>query len=272
MTLFRKGPNPNTEMSFLGHLEALRWHLVRSVIAIVIFAIAAFVNKEFIFDTIIFGPKNPSFPTYRALCYLSEKFSIDICIKEFPFNIISVSMAGQFTTHMWVAFISGLVAAFPYIIWESWRFIKPALTEKEKKYSYGAVFFTSLLFLIGVLFGYFLIAPMSINFLGSYTVSDQVKNTIGLDSYISTITILTFASGVVFELPIVVYFLSKIGIITPQFMRTYRKHAMVVILVIAAVITPSPDISSQLLVAVPLFILYELSIFVSAWVVKHKQQ
>ena len=259
--------NSGSEMSFLDHLEALRWHLVRSALAIIVLAVAAFANKSFIFDTIIFGPRHPDFPTYRFLCYLSQKFPIDLCIKDFPFNVISISMAGQFTTHMWVAFISGFILAFPYVLLEIWRFVKPALKEKEKKYSRGIVFFTSLLFITGILFGYFAIGPMSINFLGSYTVSESVKNQISLDSYISTITILTFASGIVFELPIVVYFLSKIGLVTPQFMRKYRKHAMVVNLIVAAVITPSPDISSQILVAIPLFLLYELSIYVSAVVV-----
>lgn len=256
----------------MEHLEALRWHLFRSVIAIMTFAVIAFLNKEFIFDTIIFGPKHPNFPTYRALCWLSEKLSIDMCIKDFKFIIISVEMSGQFTMHMWVAFISGLIIGFPYLLWEIWRFIKPALTTKEKQYSSGIVFFTSILFIIGILFGYYVIAPLSINFLGSYQVSEQVKNQISLDSYISTITFLTFASGIVFELPIVIYFLSKIGIVTPQFMRTYRKHAIVIILIVAAIITPSPDVTSQILVAIPLYLLYEISIFVSVMVVKQGKE
>jgi sec-independent protein translocase protein TatC len=205
------------------------------------------------------------------LCWLSEKLSIDMCIKDFPFIIMSMTMSGQFTMHMWVAFITGLLVGFPYLLWEVWRFVKPALTTKEKQYSTGIVFFSSFLFITGVLFGYFVIAPLSINFLGSYQVSEQVKNQISLDSYISTITFLTFASGIVFELPIVIYFLSKIGIVTPQFMRTYRKHAVVVILIIAAVITPSPDVTSQVLVAIPLYFLYEISIFVSVMVVKKQE-
>lgn len=268
MSRFFKKPDPNTEMSFLGHLEALRWHLMRSVIAIVTIAIVAFVNKSFLFDTIIFGPKNLDFPTYRALCKLSQMFSIDMCITEVKFSLINIAMSGQFTLHVWVSIITAVVIGFPYILWELWRFIKPALTQKEKSYSRGIVFFTSILFFTGVLFGYYIISPMSINFLGSYQVSSEVKNQISLDSYISTITILTFATGIVFELPIVVYFLSKIGLITPQFMRRYRRHAMVVNLIVAALITPSPDITSQLLVAVPLFLLYEVSIYVSAVVVK----
>lgn len=255
-------------MHFLDHLEALRWHLVRSAAAIVIMAIAAFTNKEILFDKIILAPKYPDFLTYRVLCKLSDKLGIDMCITEVPFNLININISGQFTTHIFVSLTAGFIMAFPYFIWELWRFIKPALSQKERSFSRGVVFFTSLLFLIGILFGYFVISPLSVNFLGSYQISETVTNQISLDSFISTITILTFSCGLVFELPIVVFFLSKIGIISPQFMRQYRKHAMVINLIIAAFITPSPDVASQLLVAIPLFLLYEVSIWVSAMVYK----
>ena len=172
--------------------------------------------------------------------------------------------------HMWVAFVSGFVVAFPYFIWEMWRFIKPALSNNERKYSKGTVFSVTFLFLTGLLFGYYVITPMSINFLGNYQVSAEIHNQITLDSYINTVTILSLSAGLVFELPVIVYFLSKIGILTPEFMRKYRKHAMVINLVLAALITPSPDITSQMLVAVPLFLLYELSIHVSRIVVRRK--
>jgi len=270
MSKFFKSADPNTEMSFLDHLEALRWHLVRSAAVIIIIAIAAFIRKDILFDGIIFALKRPDFPTYRMLCWLSEKYSLDLCIKDVSFSLISINLSGQFTTHMFVAFITGLVLGMPYLLWEIWRFVKPALSGKEKRYSRGIVFFTSFLFMTGVLFGYYIISPMSINFLGSYQVSSQVVNQINLDSYISTITILTLASGVIFELPMVVYFLSKLGVITPAFMRQYRKHSMVVILIVAALITPSPDVTSQMLVALPLFLLYEISIFISAAVVKRE--
>jgi sec-independent protein translocase protein TatC len=174
--------------------------------------------------------------------------------------------------HIWVSFVAGFILAAPYVLWEIWRFIKPALHEKERKYSKGVVFFSSLLFFSGVLFGYYVIVPLSINFLGSYQVSADVKNMIAMDSFVSTVTTITFASGIVFELPIVIYFLTQIGLMTPQFMRTYRKHAMVIILIVAAVITPSPDVTSQLLVAFPLYMLYELSIFVSMYVVKKAEK
>ena len=260
----KKKKDPNRDMHFLDHLEALRWHLVRSAIAIVGLAIFAFLNKEILFDRIILAPKDPDFFTYQTLCRLSERTGIDMCIREIPFNLININISGQFTTHIFVSLVAGFVLAFPYFIWEVWRFITPALSAKERTYSRGVVFFSSLLFVIGILFGYFVISPLSVNFLGSYQISESVANQISLNSFISTITILTFSCGMVFELPIIVYFLSKVGVVTPAFMRKYRKHAMIINLILAAFITPSPDVASQMLVAIPLFLLYELSIGVSA--------
>lgn len=262
----KKKKDPNREMHFLDHLEALRWHLVRSAIAIAGLAIVAFLNKEILFDRIILAPKEPDFFTYQTLCRLSERTGIDMCIREIPFNLININISGQFTTHIFVSLVAGFVLAFPYFIWEVWRFITPALSVKERTYSRGVVFFSSLLFVIGILFGYFVISPLSVNFLGSYQISESVANQISLNSFISTITILTFSCGMVFELPIIVYFLSKVGVVTPAFMRKYRKHAMIINLILAAFITPSPDVASQMLVAIPLFLLYELSIGVSAMV------
>ena len=195
-----------------------------------------------------------------------------MCIREIPFSLINTELSGQFTMHMWVSFIGGLILAFPYLLWEVWQFIKPALHEKEIKNTRGFVFFASLLFIIGILFSYYLIVPLTINFLGGYQVSADVINMITMDSYISTLTTLTLASGILFELPIVIFFLTKFGIISPAFMRKYRKHAIVIILIVAAVVTPSPDISSQLIVAFPLYLLYEASIFVSWYVAKKNQQ
>lgn len=270
--IFGKRKDPNTEMHFLDHLEALRWHLVRSAAAIVVFALVAFLYPEILFDKVILGAKNPDFLTYRWLCRLSEILDFDMCIKEIPFILINIDISGQFTTHLYASFIAGFVLAFPYFIWEMWRFIKPALSKKERTYSRGVVFFSSILFIAGVLFGYYIISPLSINFLGSYRISEQVANQISLSSFISTVTILTLSSGVVFELPVVIYFLSKIGLVTPQFLRNYRKHAMVIILIIAALITPSPDVTSQILVAIPLFLLYEIGIWVSGAVLKNKMK
>jgi sec-independent protein translocase protein TatC len=255
--------NEPAEMTFLEHLEALRWHLVRVALAIVIFALLAFFNKEIIFDGIILAPKNADFWTYRMMCALSERFNLDMCLEQVSFHVINLNLSGQFTTHMWIAFMSGFILAFPYFIWEIWTFVKPALSRHELRHSRGIVFFTSLLFMTGVAFGYFIITPLSVNFLGNYQVSSEISNSISMDSYINTVTVLSLSTGFVFELPMVVYFLSKLGVITPQFMRNHRKHAMVLNLIIAALITPSPDITSQMLVAVPLFLLYELSIHVS---------
>lgn len=265
-------PTPQTEMSFLDHLEALRWHVVRSAVVIVVVAIAAFLNKDIIFDGIILAPKNADFLTYRVLCDLSQKYNLDMCLDKVDFEVINLSISGQFTTHMWIALMTGFVIGFPYLAWELWRFVKPALSEREIKYSRGIVFYTSILFLAGVSFGYFLITPLSINFLGNYKVSEEIANAISMDSYINTVTVLSLSTGLVFELPMVVYVLSKLGMLTPAFMRTYRRHAMVVNLIIAALITPSPDVTSQLLVAVPLFLLYEVSIYVSAAVNRNRER
>lgn len=259
-------------MSFLGHLEALRWHLFRSVVAIMSLAIVLFFFKEFLFDGVLLAPKSPNFLTYRLMCKVGHAMNLgdDLCVQVIPFTLISTDLSAQFTTHMWVAFIAGLVVAFPYVVWELWRFIKPALNSKEKKYARGIVFYTSFLFLTGILFGYYIITPMTVNFLGGYQVSAQVNNTITLDSFISTVTTMTLISGIVFELPIAVYFLTKIGILSPTFMRTYRRHAVVVILILSAVITPTSDATTLIMVALPLYFLYEISIFVSAYVMRSK--
>ncbi|MCB9187081.1 MAG: twin-arginine translocase subunit TatC [Flavobacteriales bacterium] len=261
------------EMSFLEHLEVLRWHLVRAVSSIFVFAVVAFIAKGFIFDTILLGPKNADFWTYRKLCELSERFGLSdlLCITDIPFELINISMAGQFTTHIVVSIIAGFIISFPYIVFETWRFIKPGLYEGERKYATGMVFYTSLLFILGVLFGYYIIAPLSVNFLGSYRVSELVVNQIDLNSYFSTIATLVLASGVVFELPILMYFLTKIGVVTPDSLRQYRRHAVVGTLILAAVITP-PDVSSQILVFFPLMFLYEVSILVSAFVLRSSEK
>jgi sec-independent protein translocase protein TatC len=259
------------EMSFLDHVEEMRWHLMRSVVAILVFMIAAFVMKSFIFDTVLFGPKNPDFWTYRQLCKLSHLIYNDetMCISDLGFQLKNISMAGQFSQHIYISFMAGLIMAFPYVLWELWRFIRPALKLKERKKTTGIVFYSSILFFAGILFGYYLLTPVSVAFMGSYSISEQVTNEINLESYISFVTSLTFATGVVFELPILVYFLAKLGILSSGFMRRYRKHALLAILIIAAVVTP-PDVTSQILMTLPLYALYELSIFIAKRVEKKK--
>lgn len=264
-----RDPNPEKEMSFWQHLEELRWHILRSVIAILAFSILAMMNRKILFDDILLAPKDADFITNRWLCKLADMVSAPaLCFKDFSLNIVNLSMSGQFMTHMYISVAAGLVLAVPYVLWEIWRFVKPALKLKERKYSGGAVVVMSLLFLIGILFSYFLIVPLTLNFLGSYTVSDMVQNQISLKSYLSTVVSLTFATGLVFELPVFVYFFSRIGLLTPSFMRKSRKYALVIILIIAAIITP-PDVFSQTMVAIPLYGLYEISIFISARV--HRQ-
>jgi len=260
------------EMSFFDHIDALRAHLFRSAIVVLATTILAFVNKYILFDVIIFGPTRIDFWTYQLLCKLSYQLtgSNNYCISEMGFVLSNITMSGQFTQHIWIAFVSGIVLAFPYILWEFWRFIKPALSNKEKGYAKGIVFFGSLLFFSGILFGYYFLAPLSINFLGSYRVSDLVSNEINLESYISFISTITFATGMVFELPILVYFLAKIGLINSSWMRKNRRYAIVIILVLAGVLTPSPDIASQVLMFVPLYGLFELSIYVARAVEKSK--
>lgn len=266
--------NLEEEMSFFGHLASLRMHLVRSALVIVSVTALAFIYYDVIFNQIVMGPKNPSFWTYRMMCVLAEKFSLgaDFCIKEIPFNIINTEMAGQFTLQMNSSLIIGIVLGFPYLLWELWRFVKPALHENERKSASGFVFYASLLFVLGILFGYYIIAPLSVNFLANYTVSAYIVNNITIDSYLSTVATLTLGTGIIFELPIVIYILSKLGVMTPQFMRNSRRYATVIILIIAAIVTPTPDLFTMFTVSLPLFLLYEISIIVSGKVEKKRKQ
>jgi len=255
-------------MTFWDHLDELRWHIMRSLIAVVVLAIVAFVNREIIFDYIILAPSSSDFITNRVLCQIGDYLSISaLCVKEMKLQIISIKMSGQFLTHMYISVVAGFIMAFPYVLWEIWRFIKPAMKENEQKYSSGGVFISSVLFLMGILFSYFIIVPLTVNFLGSYQVSSSVYNQISLSSYINTVVSVTFSVGLVFELPIMVYFLTKIGILTPEFMKNNRKYMYVIMLILAAIITP-PDMFSQILVVMPLIVLYEFSIGVSNRVYK----
>ena len=261
------------EMSFLDHLEVFRWHLVRSSIAILLFTILAFIFKSIVFDTIILAQKSSDFWTYELFCKFSNLIGKgdDLCMSEISFSLINITMSGQFTIHIVTSIVAGIILAFPYILFEVWRFITPALKKKEKKYALGLVFSGSILFAIGILFGYYFVSPLSVQFLGNYNVSDQVNNQITLQSFISTVTTVTLVCGLVFQLPLIVYFLSKLGLLTPEFMKKYRKHAVVVTLVLSAIITP-PDISSQVLLTIPLLILYEVSIYISKIVVKKAEK
>jgi sec-independent protein translocase protein TatC len=264
-TIKEKGKNYDAEMSFFDHLEVLRWHLIRSSVAVVIFTGLAFAYYDVLFDKVIMGPKNPDFWTYRMMCKLAERFDLgpDYCIKDIPFNIINIDMAGQFTLQMNSSLLIGIVLGFPYLLYEIWRFIKPGLTDIERKSASGFVYYATLLFIIGISFGYYIIAPLSVNFLANYTISDIIQNQITIDSYLSSVATLTLGSGIVFELPILIFILSKMGVMTPKFMRSSRRYASVLILVIAAIVTPTPDLLTMLTVSFPLFLLYEISIVIS---------
>ena len=243
MSKMRLDPN---EMSFLDHLEDLRWHILRSFIAIFIVGIGAFIFKDFIFDKIIFGPKDINFPTYKILCTISNFIGLDdsFCITELPFRVQSRTVSGQFSAHIWTSIAAGFVIAFPYVLYQFWSFISPGLYQNEKKYARGFIFVSSLLFFIGVVFGYYVICPLSINFLGNYSVSNEVFNDFDLNSYI--------------------------GLVNPEILIKYRKFALVGVLILAAVITP-PDVASQIIVAIPIVILYQISIYISRIVTKNNK-
>ena len=261
------------EMTFLEHLEELRWRLVRSSIAIFVFAIVAFVGKSIIFDKILFAPRSSDFLTYRLFCDLSHLLTLGdkLCMGDVNITLQNIDMSGQFSMHIMVSMVAGLILAFPFVIYQFWSFLKPGLKEKEIHSATGIVFYSSILFFVGVLFGYFIIGPLSLQFLGSYRVSESVESAIKLSSYISTLVSITLTTGLVFELPIFIYFFTKIGLVTPEFLKKYRKHALVVVLILSAVITP-PDITSQVLVALPIMLLYELSIGISRRVIKQQEK
>jgi len=255
-------------MTFWDHLDELRMHIVRSLIAVVVLAVIAFLNRHIIFDYIILAPSSSDFITNRVLCWVGRHLSLDaLCITDMKLQIINIKMSGQFLTHMYISIVTGFILAFPYILWEIWRFVQPAMYENERQYSRGGILISTMLFLFGVLFSFFLIVPLTINFLGTYQVSENVANQISLSSYISTVVSVTFAVGIVFELPILVYFLTKIGVITPDFLKKNRKYMFVILLILSAIITP-PDRFSQILVVIPLVLLYEFSIGVSKRVYK----
>lgn len=270
-----KGKSLESEMSFFDHIDVLRKHLMRALLVVVLITIAAFWFYDFIFNTVIMGPKSPDFWTYRMMCKLVNVFpslGSDFCITEIKGKIINTEMAGQFTLQINSCIMTGIVFGIPYVLFELWLFIKPALHEKERKSARGFVFFASSLFFVGVMFGYFIICPLSINFLTNFSVSPMIENTFTIDSYLSSVATLTIGTGIIFELPVVIYILSMFGIMTPAFMRASRRYAIVVILVIAAIVTPTPDMMTMLVVAFPLFILYELSIFISANIERKKNK
>ncbi|SIS63487.1 twin-arginine translocase subunit TatC [Belliella pelovolcani] len=250
-------------MSFLDHLEQLRWHLLRSVAAVLIFTVAAFLAKSIVFGKVILGPSKVSFVTYQVLCKISDALNIPaLCIDTLPFTIQSRQMTGQFSMHITSSLVVGLIVAFPYLFWEIWRFISPGLYSKERQAARGAVFFVSLLFFMGAGFGYFILSPLSINFLANYQLDPSILNEFDITSYVTTVVMLVLASALMFQLPVVIYFLSMSGLVSAAMLRSYRRHSIVVILVISAIITP-PDVISQIIIAMPIMVLYETGIMIA---------
>jgi sec-independent protein translocase protein TatC len=258
--------NPEAEMGFFDHLEVLRWHLMRSALAIVICASLVGYFYDFVFDKIILGIQSKDFPTYKLLCWVSQKIHVDgICIDhDMNIPLQNTAMFGQVTLLLQYSIIIGVVVAFPYIVWELWHFIAPALKPEDQKKTSRIILACSFFFFVGVLFCYFVIIPFSVNFAVTFSVSKSIKNNFTIENYIDFFTMMLLAIGAVFELPMIVYFLSKIGILGAAIMRKTRRYAIVIILVVSGVITPSPDIFTQCLVAIPIYLLYELSIFIAA--------
>lgn len=261
------------EMAFLDHLEELRWHVVRSVAVIFIMMILSFVFIREIFDYVIFAPAQIDFASFKYMCELGKIFGLDeLCVTDLNFKLQSRNMTGQFMMSLTASFVIGLICAFPYVAWEIWSFIKPGLQNKEVKYSKGAVFAISFLFMAGVLFGYYILSPMTIWFLATYSISPLIVNEFDITSYVSTISSLVLGCGLLFQFPMVIYFLSKIGIVTPELMRKYRKHSIVVILILGAIITPSGDPFSLTVISLPLYFLFEISIYISSIVLRNKRK
>jgi len=261
------------EMSFLGHLEELRWHLVRSSAAIFIVAIVLFYFQEYVYNEFLIAHINPNFVTYRLFCDFFTFFGADsyFCSLNFPETLQVLKLTDQLMNSIWSSFILGIIIAFPYILWEAWRFISPGLSKEEIKKSRGFIVIASFLFFIGVLFSFYVIAPISINFLYTYQISDKLVNQFTMSSHIGLVTNMLLGVSIMFELPVIIYFLTKIGLITPAFLKSYRRHALVLVLILAAIITP-PDVASQVVVAIPVLILYEISIKVSKRVLKRQQK
>ncbi|MBX2888477.1 MAG: twin-arginine translocase subunit TatC [Ferruginibacter sp.] len=266
----------DNEMSFVDHLEALRWHIVRAVVVWLIAAIGVFIYIDWIFDNIIYAPARSSFISYRALCDFSHWAGLDdaLCMPPVDIKLLGTTISGPFMSAISISFIGGVIIAFPYLLWELWRFIKPALNTKEVSYSRGAIFWISLFFFAGAAFGYYLLAPFTFNFLANFSLgkSGAYQYIPTLDDYISTITNIILGCGLVFELPVISYVLAKIGILTGTFLKKTRRYSFIIILVLAAVITPSPDWTSQALVAVPLLLLFELSVLLASRIEKQKKK
>lgn len=260
-------------MSFIDHLEELRTRVFRSVLAIAVGAIIVAVYNDFFVKKVLMGPTHADFPTYAWLCKFGRHFGLGdaMCMEEMSIKMQSTTVSGQFSMFFTVILIGGLIIAFPYIFFEFWNFLKPALTKKELSRTRGAIFWVSLLFFMGVAFGYFVIAPYTVNFFANFQLDATIVNQWTITSYIDTLVPLILGTGLAFQLPLVMYFLAKVGIVTPTYLKKVRKYAIVIIIIIAGVITP-PDVISQVIVSVPLLLLYEISIWLSARVARQNAE
>lgn len=265
--------NQKNEMSFLGHLEELRWHLVRSFVAIFIVAFVLFIFQTEVYENFLFAHKNPDFITYQWFCQLFTFIGIEssFCTITFPDKLQSLALTQQLMNSIWTSLILGFIITFPYVLWEIWRFVKPGLHPNERKKSTGFIFTASILFFFGVAFSFFVIVPMSVYFFYNYQITDMIQNNFKMESYISLVTNTLLGVALIFELPVLIYFLTKIGLITPQFLKKYRRHALILVLLLAAIITP-PDAASLIIVSIPILILYEISIKVSKIVIKKQKK
>jgi len=267
----KKNNEERAEMSFIEHLEVLRGHLFRSALAIAAGAIVFIVYNTFFVREVLMGPTHADFPTYKWLCKLGHAIGLgdNMCMKDIGLKMQSTSVSGQFSMYFTLIFVGGIIVAFPYIFWEFWRFIKPALTKKELSKTRGVIFWVSFLFFLGITFGYFIIAPYTVNFFANFQLDDNIENRWTITSYIDTLVPLILGTGLAFQLPLVMFFLAKVGLMSPDFLRRNRKYAIVIILILAGIITP-PDVISQVICTIPLMLLYEISIWLTARVEKEK--
>ena len=274
LSFFRRGGSgkPQAEMSFIDHLEVLRGHLFRSVIAILVGAIVIAFNKDFFVKKVLLGPTKADFPTYGVFCRIGDYLNLReaLCMQGVNIQMQSTGVATQFSTFISIMMIGGIVIAFPYIFWEFWRFIKPALTRKELQNTKGLIFWVSFLFFLGVFFGFFVIAPYTLNFFGNFQLDESIENRWTIASYFDTMIPLILGTGLAFQLPLLMILLAKIGIVSATYLRKVRKYSIVIIMIVAAVITPGPDVISQLTVAIPLVLLYEISILLTIKIEKQR--
>ena len=264
--LNKRKKRDDSEMSFIDHLEELRWHLIRAVVAVLVGAIVVFIYSDFVVDSVLFAPTRTDFVSAKWLCSLGRAIGIGdvLCFNKVDAKFLETTMTGQFIASFTLAFIGGFILAFPYIFWEFWRFVRPALSDKERRQTRGVIFWVSLLFFMGVAFGYFILTPFMVNFYFNYKLSPQIQIMPTFSDYLENLIYTTVGIGVLFQMPLLVMVLARIGIVTAKFLRKYRRHAFILILIAAAIITPSTDPFSLTIVTIPLYVLYEASIAVAS--------